>query len=74
VLGLLDDAFSGDGIGLASPAARAAVTAVSTGRSKTATLARRLLAHDLVERWTAGAGAAALRARIDRAKRRTSEV
>jgi Family of unknown function (DUF6493) len=74
VLALLDDAFTGDRTGLAEPEARAALTALSQGRSKSATLARRVLAHEPADRWTPAAAAAALRTRMDRAKRRTNAV
>jgi len=71
ILELLDEIFTADRVGTASIVAREAIGPLAKGRSKTATLATRVLAHEPTERWPADASAVALTARVIRAKRRT---
>jgi hypothetical protein len=70
LLTLLDQLGTADRTGPADATARAGLTALSTGRGKAAGLARKVLAHPVDGHdWPAPAAAAALTARIDRARR-----
>ena len=66
LLELLDEAFTADGVGLASNEARSTLATLARGRSKTATLTARVLAHPAVDPWTPTAARAALAARVRR--------
>ncbi|NMO51697.1 hypothetical protein HH310_10900 [Actinoplanes sp. TBRC 11911] len=66
LLDLLDQLCAADRTGIAGGRARALLAGRQAGRTKTATLIRRLLAHPPGEDWPAAAAAQALRARIAR--------
>ncbi|MEU4619754.1 DUF6493 family protein [Actinoplanes sp. NPDC023801] len=69
LLTLLDQLCTTDGTGPADTAARAALARTATGRGKAAGLARRVLAHPSGgPDWPGPAAAAALTARLDRAR------
>jgi Family of unknown function (DUF6493) len=69
-LALLDELCATDGTPVTGPAARAVLTRLATGGSKTAAVARRLRDRDPAgDTWPAEALAGALAARIDRAER-----
>jgi Family of unknown function (DUF6493) len=70
LLTLLDQLCTADGFGLADAGVRATLTPLAVGRSKTAGLARRVLGHPTGDGdWPAAAAAAALAARLERARR-----
>ena len=70
LLTLLDQLCTTDGFGLAVPEARTALQPLATGRTKSAALIRRVLAHPTTGTdWPAAAAAATLTGRLDRARR-----
>jgi hypothetical protein len=70
VLELLDEAYAAGGNGVPPGSARESIAALAKGRSRTATLAARVLAHDWSQEWPLQASAAAVRGRLERARRR----
>jgi hypothetical protein len=70
VLELLDEVLTADGLGLVSPDVRAGLIPLASGRSKTARLVTRVLAHPATDGWPTAAAAHALTARCAHAQRR----
>jgi hypothetical protein len=70
LLEVLEEVCAAGGVGVGDPRAREELTALATGRSKSATLARTVLARAMGgDEWPAEAMAGAVAARVERARR-----